>query len=66
MVSKFVHFLKYGILGALIGGMIKTFTEWDNHFVEVKPLIIWCSVGALGGILVSVIMEKWFNGTFHD
>ncbi len=66
MVSKIVHVIKYGIIGCLIGGAIKIFIEWDNHSVEFKPLAIWIGVGALAGILASIVMEKWFNETFHD
>lgn len=66
MVSKIVHVFKYGLLGSIIGGAIKIFIEWDNHLIEFKPIAIWIGVGALAGLLVSVVMEKWFNETYHD
>ncbi|HTB31681.1 MAG TPA: hypothetical protein VK808_06625 [Bacteroidia bacterium] len=66
MLSKITHFIRYGVLGALAGGTLKIIGNWENPDFPLIPLLVWGAVGAVVGILYSMMIEKWFNETYHD
>ena len=66
MVNKTIHFLKYGMLGGLLGGMAEVFVNLDEPSFLAMPLAVWAGIGAIVGMLYSIVIEKWFNETYHD
>ena len=66
MISKIIHFMKYGMIGGLLGGMLEVFVNLDEPSFLGMALAIWAGVGAVIGMLYSIVIEKWFNETYHD
>ena len=66
MLSKITHFLKYGIIGGIAGTAFKIIGNWENPAIPMKDLLIWTTCGIITGMLVSLVMERWFNAKYRD
>ncbi len=66
MLSKITHLFKYGIIGALAGGALKILINYESPNISVMPLLIWVGSGAGVAMLFSLIVERYFNETYHD
>jgi hypothetical protein len=66
MASKIIHLIKYGFFGFLAGGVLETLVNAESPVFLLIPFLKWAGVGAIIGMLYSVIIEKWFNEKYHD
>ena len=64
VISKFIHFVKYGFFGFLAGGIIETLINAESPTFLLIPFLKWAGMGAV--MLYSIVIEKWFNEKYHD